>query len=95
MTPEQVDARRKEIRRELRSIKRNPTADGAAQRAQRLSAEYRRLSRPQTPGPSAPVAPVTGLTEEESAAVATWPSELRARVNDAALSRVIVPWGRG
>lgn len=87
-------ARRREIKRELRSIARAPGEPGAAERAQRLTAEYRRLlSADRAPAVSRPVAPPT-VAEADRAAMATWPPELRARVLDGALSRVILPWGR-
>lgn len=92
------DARRKEIRRELRTIGRRPDAPGAAARIAELRGEYRRLlsaDRAPDPAPARSVAPPSGLTEQEAAAVATWPAELRARVQDAALSRVLLPWGKG
>lgn len=85
-------ARRHEIKRELRDIARRPDAPGAAARVQRLCAEYRRLvsaHRATAPGKSG--APPT-VREEEAAAMATWPPELRAQVRDAALSRVVLPW---
>lgn len=86
--------RRKAIKRRLREIKRDPSSAETGE-VQRLTAEYRRLvSAERAPEPTAPVAPVTGLTEEEAAAVATWPSELRNRVSEGALTRVILPWGR-
>lgn len=84
--------RRKAIKRRLREIKRDPSAAVAGE-VQKLSAEYRRLlSAERAPDPATPVA---GLTEEEAAAVASWPAELRARVNNAAMNRVIAPWVRG
>lgn len=92
MTKTDPARRRKVIKRRLREIKRDPSSALAGE-VQKLSAEYRRLlSAERAPDPTTPVA---GLTPQEAAAVATWPSELRARVNDAALNRVISPWGRG
>lgn len=91
------DARRKEIRRELRTIARRPDAPGAATRIAELRGEYRRLlSADRTPDPASarPVAPPSGLSEQDAAAVRTWPPELRARLLDGALSRTILPWGR-
>lgn len=87
------EARRRAIKRELRDISRAPDAPGAATRAQHLTGEYRRLlSASRTPAAERPVAPPSGLTEQDAAAMATWPAELRARVQDGALSRVLVPW---
>ncbi|MFJ9018765.1 hypothetical protein ACIRPU_02075 [Streptomyces sp. NPDC102259] len=96
MKPAEKNAsRRREIKRELRDIARRPDTPGAAGRVQRLRAEYRRLvSAHRAPAPERSVAPPSGLTEEDAAAVATWPPELRARVQGAALSRVLAPWGR-
>lgn len=85
-------ARRNEIKRRLREISRDQSAPGAASEAQSLRAEYRRLvSAGRTPAPSRPVAPPT-VREEEAAAIATWPPELRNRVQGVAASRVITPW---
>jgi hypothetical protein len=87
--------RKKAIKRRLREIRRNPTVDGAAEEIARLTGELRRLvSAERAPEPTTPVAPVTGLTADEAAAVETWPSELRARLDEASLTRVILPWGR-
>lgn len=86
--------RRKVIKRRLREIKRDPTS-ATAEEVQRLHGEYKRLQQTErAPEPTTPVAPVSGLTEEEAAAVETWPSELRARLDEASLTRVILPWGR-
>lgn len=88
------EARRKGIRRRLREIRRNPAAPGAGSEAQRLTAEYKRLvSAHRAPAPARLISPA-GLSEQDAAAVATWPAELRARVQDGALSRTILPWGR-
>ena len=85
-------ARRSEIKRRLREISRDRSAPGAASEAQALRAEYKRLaSAKRTPAAERPVAPPT-VREDEAAAIATWPPELRARVQGAALSRVITPW---
>jgi hypothetical protein len=85
-------ARRHEIKRELRGIARWPDAPGAAARVQRLRAEYRRLvSAHRAPASEKSVAPPS-VREEEAAAMATWPPELRARVRDSALTRVVLPW---
>jgi len=86
-------ARRSEIKRRLREISRDRSAPGAASEAQALRAEYKRLaSAKRTPAAERPVALPSGLTEQDAAAIATWPPELRARVQGAALSRVITPW---
>ncbi len=86
--------RRKAIKRRLREIKHDPSSAGPGE-VQKLTAEYRRIvSAERAPEPTTPVAPVTGLTADEAAAVETWPSELRNRLDDAALTRVILPWGR-
>lgn len=85
--------RRKEIKRRLREISRDPGAPGAAEEAQRLTGEYRRLSRPErAPVAERSEAPLKGLSEADQAAVDTWPPELRARLNGASLGRVILPW---
>lgn len=89
------EARRREIKRELRELGRRPDAPGAAGRVQALRGEYRRLVSAHRAEPVAaerPVVPPSGLSEQDAAAMATWPAELRARVQDAALSRVILPW---
>lgn len=89
------EARRRAIKRELRDIARAPDTPGAASKVQALRGEYRRLVSAHRAEPVAaeqPVAPSSGLTEQDAAAMATWPAELRARVRDGALSRVIVPW---
>ncbi|WP_055491020.1 hypothetical protein [Streptomyces sp. TP-A0356] len=86
--------RRKEIKRRLREIARDPSAPGVAAEAQRLAAEYRRLqvadraARPE-PADEPAVAPLDGLTEADREAVKTWPPELRARLSRSAVSRVI------
>lgn len=87
------DERRREIRRELRDIARRPNEPGAAARIASLRGEYRRLTTAgrRTPAASRPVAPPT-VAEEEAAAMRTWPPELRARVRNAALSSVLLPW---
>ncbi|MGW3022463.1 hypothetical protein [Streptomyces sp. NPDC001221] len=82
------EARRRAIKRELRELARRPDAPGAAQRAQRLTAEYRRLVSAHRAPAAAPT-----VADKDAAAMATWPAELRARVQDGALSRVLVPWG--
>ena len=38
------------------------------------------------------VAPARGLTEQDRAAVESWPPELRERLRNGALTRVILPW---
>lgn len=97
MTPSEKNAaRRRDIKQELRDIARRPDGPGAAARVASLRGEYRRLvSAHRAPVPERSVAPPSGLTEQEAAAIATWPAELRARVLDGALSRVLTPWGRG
>lgn len=86
--------RKKAIKRRLRAIKHDPTTAEPGE-VQRLTAEYRRLvSAERAPEPSTPVTGATGLTAEEAAAVATWPVELKNRLEDAALTRIILPWGR-
>lgn len=87
------EARRREIKRELRELGRRPDAPGAAGRLQRLRAEYRRLvSAHRAPAAERPVTPIPGLSEQDAAAVATWPPELRARLRGGSMSRVLVPW---
>ena len=81
--------RRKEIKRRLREISRDPAFPGAAEEMQRLTGGYRRLSRP-APAPRAEREPEP--TDPEAAALATWPPELRARLRNRALTRVILPW---
>ncbi|MET9392434.1 hypothetical protein ABZY20_18885 [Streptomyces sp. NPDC006624] len=87
------EARRREIRRELRDIARRPNEPGAAARVAALRGEYRRLTTAarRAPEPSRPATPPT-VAEQEAAAMKTWPPELRARVRDAALTRVVLPW---
>ncbi|MFD8392532.1 hypothetical protein ACFV2N_25885 [Streptomyces sp. NPDC059680] len=81
--------RRKQIKRRLREINRDPSS-AAPGEAQRLTAEYRRLQSAQrAPEPEPTVAPRDGLTEADRAAVKTWPPELRARLSRSAMSRVI------
>ena len=81
--------RRKQIKRRLREIKRDP-ASAQPGEAQRLAAEYRRIqSAERAPDPAPAVAPIRGLTEADADAVATWPPELRARLQRSAFSRVI------
>ncbi|MFG2639286.1 hypothetical protein ACGFX8_37745 [Streptomyces sp. NPDC048362] len=80
----------KTIRRRLRELAADPGQPGAAEEAQRLTAEYRRLQSAQrAPEPEPTVAPLDGLTEADRAAVKTWPPELRARLSRSAMSRVI------
>ncbi|MFG2373706.1 hypothetical protein ACGFY9_19805 [Streptomyces sp. NPDC048504] len=90
--------RRREIKRRLREIKRDP-ASAEPGEAQRLTAEYRRLqSADRAPADrertlsDTVVDPTDGLTEADRAAVETWPPELRARLHDRALTRQILPW---
>lgn len=87
------EARRREIRRELRDIARRPNEPGAVARVAALRGEYRRLTTAarSTPAPSRPVVPPS-VAEQEAAAIATWPPELRARLHDHALTRSILPW---
>jgi hypothetical protein len=97
--PGEVDARArlKEIKAELRAMLLAPGARHAA-RAQRLTAEALRLKATLRPTPrSEPaaersVAPPSGLSEQDAAAIATWPAELRARVYGGSMSRTILPW---
>lgn len=84
--------RRKEIKRRLREIARDPSAPGAAAEAQRLTAEYKRLSRPQperAPALERDLTPPQGLTEQDQAAVDTWPLELRQRLRRSSFNRVV------
>lgn len=86
------EARRRQIKRRLREIRLEPSAAGAAAEAQALRAEYRRLvSAHRAPATDRPAAPPT-VRDQEAAAMATWPPELRARVRGAALTRVVLPW---
>ncbi|EFL35502.1 predicted protein [Streptomyces viridochromogenes DSM 40736] len=79
-TTTKTDPRRKQIKKRLREIKRDP-ASARPGEAQRLAAEYRRLlSADRTP--AAPADP-------DEAALATWPRELRARRQRSAFSRVL------
>ncbi|MET7738914.1 hypothetical protein [Streptomyces sp. NPDC005385] len=87
--------RRKAIKRRLRAIKRDPSSAKPGE-VQRLTAEYTRLQQEEkAPKPPTPSTPVGRLTEEEEAAVSTWPPELRARMQQGAMSRVILPWADG
>jgi hypothetical protein len=82
--------RRKEIKRRLREIMRDPGASGAADEAAALRGEYRRLSRPESaPAASRSVAE-PDVPDPEAEAIATWPPELRSRLRDRALTRVIL-----
>ncbi|WP_020133909.1 hypothetical protein [Streptomyces sp. 351MFTsu5.1] len=90
--------RRREIKRRLREIKRDP-ASAAPGEAQHLTAEYRRLqSAERAPAADQPERPLSdtllpeGLTGADRAAVGTWPPELRSRLHDRALTRQILPW---
>lgn len=89
--------RRREIKRRLREIKRDP-ASSEPDEAQHLTAEYRRLQSAERDPAAEPERTLSdillsdGLTEEERAAVETWPPELRARLHDHALTRQILPW---
>ncbi|WLW55563.1 hypothetical protein [Streptomyces sp. YU58] len=79
-----TDDRRKQIKKRLREISRAPGAPGAAEEAQRLTAEYKRLQsaeRAPAPEPPAPAA--------DADAVATWPPELRSRLQRSAFNRVV------
>ncbi|MFI8529063.1 hypothetical protein ACIGMX_02250 [Streptomyces aquilus] len=78
-------ARRKAIKRRLREIARDPSAPGAAEEAQRLAGEYRRLSRSGVLPRQAPEPPA----EPDAKALATWPPELRARLQRSAFNRVV------
>lgn len=98
MAGEDIRARLKEIKAELRKMVLAP-GPRHAERAQQLTAEIRKLktaerSAPRTEPPAAEksVAPVSGLSEQDAAAVATWPPELRARLQGASMARVITPW---
>ncbi|MFG2349451.1 hypothetical protein [Streptomyces phaeochromogenes] len=92
--------RRRQIKKRLREIARDPGAPGAAVEAQHLTAEYRRLQSAERDPASADRPERTlsdtllpdGLTEADRAAVETWPPELRARLHNHALTRQIMPW---
>ncbi|WP_435208708.1 hypothetical protein [Streptomyces sp. bgisy034] len=84
--------RRKEIKRLLREISRDPSAPGAAAEAQRLTAEYRRLSRPQRAPAVSRAVVEPKVSDPDAEAIATWPPELRNRPRDGALTRLILPW---
>lgn len=77
--------RRSAIKRRLREIKRDPTSATPGE-AQRLAAEYRRLQ-------SADRVPERAAEPEsadpEAEALATWPPELLARLNQSAMARMI------
>ncbi|MCX4558099.1 hypothetical protein OHA02_18055 [Streptomyces phaeochromogenes] len=83
--------RRKQIKKRLREIARDPGAPGAAVEAQALHGEYRRLSRPEQ-APAAPRATEPTSADPDAEAIATWPPELRARLHNRELTRVISPW---
>lgn len=84
---------RKTIKRRLRELAADPGQPGAAAEVQKLKGALRRIqSAERAPDPAPTVAPVRGLTEADRAAVETWPPELRARLHDGALTRVILPW---
>ncbi|MCQ4193868.1 hypothetical protein [Streptomyces parvulus] len=72
--------RLRQIKKRLREIKRNP-GSAAPGEAQRLTGEYRRLTRP---APGAKPSPAA-----DSEAIKTWPRELRARLGRSPMSRVI------
>ncbi|MEV7342897.1 hypothetical protein [Streptomyces sp. NPDC093544] len=93
--------RRREIKRRLREVKRDP-ASAEPGEAQRLTAEYRRLQSadraPEADDPERTLSDslvTDGLSEADRAAVETWPPELRARLHDRALTRQILPWRDG
>lgn len=75
--------RLRQIKKRLRDIKRNP-GSAAPGEAQRLTGEYRRLSRP---APEAKQSPAPA--DADRAALKTWPPELRARLSPSSLSQVI------
>lgn len=92
-----------EIKRRIRELTLDP-AQGSAAELQRLRAEGFRLrrSRRRDDAASRSVAQRAaaepsegrdwrGLTEEDRRALETWPPELRAKVGEGAMSRVIVP----
>ncbi|AZQ32631.1 hypothetical protein EJ357_03550 [Streptomyces cyaneochromogenes] len=76
--------RRKQIKKRLREIARNPNAPGAAEEAQRLTAEYKRLQSAERT-PAAEPAPA----DPDAEAIATWPPELRARLQRSSFNRVV------
>ncbi|MER5397553.1 hypothetical protein [Streptomyces sp. NPDC002599] len=97
------------IKAKLRELAADPGQPGGRAEAQRLRGALRRLAHPEPeeePADRAPaepertlsrpvVDPADGLTEADRAAVATWPPELRNRLRDRALTRVILPWRDG
>ncbi|WP_329334652.1 hypothetical protein OG252_07520 [Streptomyces sp. NBC_01352] len=81
---------RKTIKRRLRELAADPGQPGAAAEVQRLKGALRRLSRPEPPARPAPEpAPAA---DPDAEAIATWPPELRVRLQQGAMSRVIAPW---
>jgi hypothetical protein len=83
--------RRREIKRRLREIKRDP-ASAEPGEAQHLTAEYRRLqSAERDPALPRPVVEPKVIAPDAEA-IATWPPELRERLRNGALTRVISPW---
>ncbi|MFF3874673.1 hypothetical protein [Streptomyces sp. NPDC001978] len=85
--------RREQIKRRLRRLRRSLGQPGAAEEAQRLMGEYKRLERAPEPEPAdrpgrepEPTHPPGGWPAEQ---VAKLPAELRARLRRSAMSRVI------
>ncbi|WP_405591294.1 hypothetical protein [Streptomyces sp. NBC_01092] len=78
---------RKTIKRRLRELAADPGQPGAAAEVQRLKGALRRLSRSEAPPRLAAGAPAPA--DPEADAVATWPPELRARLQHASFGRVI------
>lgn len=84
---------RKEIAKRLRELAADPSS-GTRAEVQRLRGQYRRARRQQRAEtaeaqPRSSVCAIRGLTLEDQAAIETWPLELRARLADHAMSRVI------
>lgn len=96
-----MTSRRKEIKKRLREIARDPAAPGVAEEAQRLMAEYKRLGWARTAEPDAvdpPAArrspsgkdgPADGTGGWAAEEIAALPPELRARISRSSFTRVI------
>jgi hypothetical protein len=85
--------RRREIKRRLREIKRDP-ASAEPGEAQHLTAEYRRLqSAGRDPAADRPAPTlsrsVVAPADPDAEALATWPPELLARRQTASFNRVV------
>ncbi|MFD5078056.1 hypothetical protein [Streptomyces sp. NPDC058371] len=69
-----------------------PDLERVAELSAELERARRRRTRPErTPAAQRPVAP-PAVADADAEAIKSWPPELRARLHDRALTRVIMPW---